>query len=41
MLTKPTVKDYAEAEFTIKVIPEIISAANTADEADTAAYAGF
>lgn len=32
---------YAKAEFTIKTFTEIISAANTADEADTIADAGF
>lgn len=41
MLTKLTEKEYAEAEFTIKAITEIIAATDTAHEADTVAYAGF
>ena len=32
---------YAEAEPTIKIITEIISTANSADEADTVAYTSF
>lgn len=39
--TKLMVSYYAEAEFTIKIIPEIIPAANPAYEADSIAYAGF